>query len=873
MIAGLLVGAAPRGAARADDIRDQFGLGKGAPQRTLPSCDDGLAFNCAVASDPLDAATPYALATWLPGDALRRLPVGDATHEQVAGFALGAHADEAGPIFGGATGLENRWTIDGAPADSLATGAAETRVPLAFLDGLRVTAGGFSARDRASTGGTIDARLRRGTPTHELAADVSASWSRDAREPPIAGYAVRRGVTNVGPSTTASLVATGPIGDLLDGRAWYVAGLAPRLTSTEQRWRAVRLTDADGDGLPDGTPDDLVLTAIERSQIRTLDYDVPILARAGLDRGAHHVDLSLIGNASRSPVFAALATPQAAGIDRRLLVGDLAATWRATWTDTRARLQLAWHRSARRESAHDDAAAGLPQLRTAYIPATLVDDPALAAACADDPQAPLQVPRCPVLTGLFASGGAGRLTDAVGDRPSITADVTQRLGDHVVRAGGTVEHSRLTTTSRFTGGAEQRSDVPGDVVTRRFYAGACSDDPAQPCDVVARSELSYRTIYAAAYLEDTVALRPGLTIDAGLRWELMWVGPRLHFSDELAPRVGVTWDPLGDGRSRLWASYGRSFAMLPAGLGATVIGRDPTVDDAQVGGAAVRTRDVGAPFAIEPGVAPTRQDEITAGAEVALVGALRATVWGQARWLRDGLETTSAGFGNPGGDGEAGATRETELVAAALEMAQRDRTQIRAGVLWGRTVGTWVGPFDPRLGATQLNSPDWDVSSIDASVNLDGPLPSAAGGQAFFEAERRATVGPLGVAVATRLTVGSGRPRNVIASGPDGVIDVLPRGSAGRGPMISQANLRVAAQWHGYTATLEVLNLFDRREVTNLDERYTDGAVRPIAGGTLADLAGLQTVGNVPAAPRAGYQLPTAYQPPLSVTLGVHKAF
>ena len=155
----------PPAPTRAENLRDVFGLPRTA---AAPSCGDGLVFGCAVATDALDPATPYALSTWLSRDYLRRLPVADATQDLVASYALGAFRDEAGVVIGGASGLENRWTIDGAPADNLRTGAADTLVPIQFLDGIWVSAGGFSARDRATTGGTIDARLRRGTEHHEV---------------------------------------------------------------------------------------------------------------------------------------------------------------------------------------------------------------------------------------------------------------------------------------------------------------------------------------------------------------------------------------------------------------------------------------------------------------------------------------------------------------------------------------------------------------------------------------------------------------------------------------------------------------------------------------------------------------------------------
>ena len=872
LIAVLLVGRT----ARADDPRDTFGLSRAPPPPSPVTCSDGLALDCAVATDPLDDATPFALSTWLPGSYLRRLPVGDARHDAVAGYALGASRDEAGVVIGGASGLENRWTIDGAPADSIRTGGADTRVPLTFLDGVLVSAGGFSARDRASTGGTIDARLRGGTPDHEVSVDVWTELSRAPTSRPSAtgSFTVRKLTTRPGPSTTASVVATGPLdalGALAGGTAWYAAGIAPSLALSNASWRAVRLVDADNNGLADGLPGEVAVAPIEDTHTRTLDYAVPAMARVGVDRGPHHLALSLVGELERDTRWLGNATLQAAGVDRRTFTGDAIATWRGTWPELRARVQLSWHRSSRTESAHDAAAADIPQLLTAYVPAALRDDPALAAACDDasplDPA--MLISNCPVPFGFFASGGAGPLVDLVGDRPTASGDVSYRIGDHVVRAGATLEDTRLVTTTSFTGGEQQASLFTGELSHRRFYRGECNDDITLPCDYAAGSQLIYRAVYAAGYAEDTFAVKDGLAIDAGLRWELMWVGSRLHFSHQLAPRLGVTWDPLGGGRSRLWASYGRTFAMLSAGLGATVIQRDATVDDFDLGMDHARLHDAGATFLVEPRVRPITQDEVTAGAEVALAGALRATLWAQGRLVRHGLETTPQAFDNPGSHGELAATRETELVALQLELRKLLAMQIRAGVMWGRTVGTWTGPFDPRQGVNLLAGPDWDADP----TNLYGRLPTSLGGRVFVEAERPASLGSVDLTVAARLTAASGRPRNVLASGLDGVVELLPRGSAGDNPVIAQANLRIAARWRGIDATLDIFNLFDRRAVTNLDEVYTDDAVRPISGGSASDLVFLKSETGRAATRRTAFQLPIAYQSPLSVSLGLHKNF
>jgi hypothetical protein len=189
--------------------------------------------------------------------------------------------------------------------------------------------------------------------------------------------------------------------------------------------------------------------------------------------------------------------------------------------------------------------------------------------------------------------------------------------------------------------------------------------------------------------------------------------------------------------------------------------------------------------------------------------------------------------------------------------------------MWGRTVGTWTGSYDPRQGATQLASPDWDSDA----TNLDGRLPTDAGARLFVESEHRGALGAVEVAVATRFTVGSGRPRNVLASGIDGLVELLPRGSAGRDPVVSEARVRLLARWRGVAVTLDVQNVFDRRDPSNLDEVYTGDTVRPVSGGDASDLVFLKNDAGAPARRSASYRLPVAFQDPLAVTLGIHRAF
>ena len=858
--------------AHADDPRDVFGLRHHEAEAPL-DCSDGRAFGCVAATDPLSDAGPLALSTWLSAEYLLSLPVGDATHDQVAHYAMGAGRDETGPTFGGATGLENRWTVNGAPVDSIRTGGAETSLPLAFLDGMLVTAGGFSARDRVSTGGTIDAQLRTGTATHQVDLRAWVTWNAPARQREIAPvtYQARHGYVDAGPSASASIVATGPLGAWLGGHAWYVAGIAPAIQSTDFLWTAANLVDADDDGIPDGYPGVLTLHTIEHDKRTPLTWHVPAMLRAGIDRGPHHFDVTLLGSAASDASYLFNSTIQAAGIDQTTLIGDAIATWRGTWTDTHARAQLSWHRAYRTQSARDPAAADMPQLLSAYVPQNLPEDPAIAGACSDGmgDLYPM-IANCPVPLGYFASGGAGALVDTIADRPAITADISHRVGKHVLRAGATGEDARLVTRTRFTGGEQIRSLFPGFDAARQFIDPdrPCPLDPMQPCPTVSQSELTYRTRYTAAYAEDTWAPASNVAVDGGLRWELMWVGTRLHFSNELSPRFGATWDPLGGGRSRVWTSVGREYGFLPAGLGRTVTGTARTVDNVTSPFGPGRIVDTGAPFAVVHGVKPIAQDELTLGGDVALARAVRLRAWLQGNFLARGLETTPDGVDNPGHTGDLPATRDTGLFAIELETAPTAKLRLRAGYLYSQTIGSWTGPYNPREGATFFASSDFDT----VSANMVGELPNELGHRLYIEAERRGRLGPVELAAATRLTLASGRPRDAVGDSDNGFIYLIPRGTAGYGPMLSQANVRLAASWRGFDLTLDLINLFDHRDPTNVDTVYAGGTIQAIGGGSYEDLVFLRNDFGTLASRRTTYVLGTGFQAPFSAVVGVHHA-
>ncbi|PWT80310.1 MAG: hypothetical protein C5B44_05480 [Acidobacteria bacterium] len=212
------------------------------------------------------------------------------------------------------------------------------------------------------------------------------------------------------------------------------------------------------------------------------------------------------------------------------------------------------------------------------------------------------------IRGNYAAQGLGFFEPTESTNYRTTFDVTRQLhvlGSHTFGAGYQFQRSlysgsRERSGPRYPIPASNASGVPitdiggqaaaiGQLFNAHFRLraqnAACTLCPrfnVRGRDVpvslqVYRGEFGPPTFdthgnYHAGYVQDTWRINKYISAIVGLRWEQEKVvgspnaaGSRYSytFTDQWAPRLGVTIDPFGKGKTKVWYNYGRFFEYLP----------------------------------------------------------------------------------------------------------------------------------------------------------------------------------------------------------------------------------------------------------------------------------------------------------------------
>jgi len=176
-----------------------------------------------------------------------------------------------------------------------------------------------------------------------------------------------------------------------------------------------------------------------------------------------------------------------------------------------------------------------------------------------------------VANDFFQSGGFGQIVEKDFRRDAYGASLEHFAGRHNFKGGIEFEEQEATVVKRMSGG--QRVDVAagesGLPVYTHFYwtvpTATLDDAPTSQLDATPAHENT------TVYLQDRWDVGPNLTLNLGVRWDQQEIFDRfgervINLDDDYAPRLGVVWDPGGDGKSKLFGSFGYYYEQIPMDL-------------------------------------------------------------------------------------------------------------------------------------------------------------------------------------------------------------------------------------------------------------------------------------------------------------------
>lgn len=559
-------------------------------------------------------------------------------YSQVLQETPGATTDAYGTSVFGATSVENTYVVEGLNTTDTGFGRAGADMNTDFFEEIEIKTGGYMPEFGRSTGGIFNLVLQSGSnDLHgEVFVNVSPGFLR-AEATPIyrAGEAIGR---RDEPTLTldAGFSLGGPI---IRDKLWFFGGFNPEFRlATVNRFLQTRYDDVTQDPAtgqvtsqtPDGLPDldDNLNPAVrevngtnqELDRNRTTYFIAGKLTFAPM--ADHRLSLAYFGNP-----YVNTGVLRAADDSRTSNgVSGSEAYYNGTRTFGSHNLLLSYQGQLFERRMQVEVFAGVHTEHDVNLPGNAAQraeahQHAYPTALSDfEPGCPERddTPFTDCEVSDYVAGGLGGFYDESLSRYTAGFRLTNLLSGHRIRYGFDTEIKTYGSTRGYTGGGynshygpaadvngdgvvDDVTDLDGDgvpdddpyAIERDSYANY---DPNNPGNVLIHSQdntpdfnADVSTLTMSAFLQDSWELDRYFTVNGGLRWDFESLGGAdkaglITIPDELAPRLGFSFDPTGRGKMRLFASWGLFYESVPLDINQRAFSREGfvfrQVDDA-----------------------------------------------------------------------------------------------------------------------------------------------------------------------------------------------------------------------------------------------------------------------------------------------------
>ncbi len=797
------------------------------------------------------------------------------------------------PNVGASSAPENNYIIDGISTTDPRYGTSGTNLTMNFVEEVQVMTGGYSAEFGRSTGGVFNVITKSGG--NEFHGDVFGYYSAaDFSE-------ARVREASKGTSFESELSDRADVGLSLGGpvmrdRLWFFGAFNPS-----------RRTTFVGDSIDQETG--------ERYSAEGIEYDT--------DTDSYAAKLTFAANTNHNFVLTAFGDP----------------TSREGWltpygasSDPGAALRTQEIGSSSYNFRYSGIFGSSFLLEGNFGQYTKENK--LAPSTDEGRNVPRQLDE----VNIWEHGGFQRFANDEATRDAYAIKVSNFFRAHELRYGIDVEENEYIadlheTWYRFFG--------PRRIV--RSGTELCAS-----CDRIEERSYFVRgsgtTRNSAYFLQDQWKLLSNLQFNLGVRYEEQHMesgrgvfvaanndevlSPRHQDSFTLdgnwAPRLGVIWDPMNNGRGKIYASAGRFYEAIPLDINIRALnGEDYIISQyyhpTGRHGADDWWNPAGTPIS-RPGWERYVQSVLTAATATPLSEDLKAQY--QDEWLigaeyqfgafwsagaryvdrrikrviedfgvfgdpSDPLHLTGYSIGNPG-EGALGSDfdkpkRTYQALEMTLQRAFSNNWQLFSSFVYARARGNYEGLYmtgyeqlDPNILAL-YDIPSF-LQNAEGKLRADKPYQVKVHGSYRF---------PFGLTVSEGLFVSAGVP--ISTQGPeiyngygDGTIFLLPRGSAGRTPTYWSLDLHAdyllpmfKGTGRGLSLIVDVFNALDNDETLEVDQDYIYEGMPGIE--EWEEDENLDFFGNpayneeLPSSPY--YGTPIRIQAPRTVQLGVKFTF
>ena len=520
------------------------------------------------ASSPLIDTRSTTVGAVLDSETLKNVPVGRRFSDALylaPGVTSSASAGNANPSMGGGSGLDNQYVVDGVNITnagygalgsySIVFGSLGNGTPYDFVKEIQVKTGGYEAEYGQAIGGVVNVVTKSGT--NKLQGSVFGYTRPSGAESTWKQYESANGTVQTLGSDLGDFGGTvgGPI---VKDKLFFFGAIDP---SWETRtFQAPNNQDADG------------------------NYQFPLYKLGGIDRkreitsysakatynlgSNHHFDASFFGDPAH-------------GDNGPQRTSALLAQ------DTSQYSELQKYGGNNQTVSYNGVISPKLVVEASYSHAKneIVEVPSTDTWNVTDFRV---VPN--IVTGGIGFYEAGN--DGMNNQ--FSAKATTILGSHQIRYGFVYERIEYDNINQRTGptftapnGVQTATGAVVDVLPEISGLG-------QIYRVIRANFISARQTrqhYGDFFVQDTFTVGDRLTIRPGMRYEQQTlvgqlVGANgttdndLTLSGNWAPRVGATYDIRGNGRSKIFANWGRFYAKIPNDLAARALSADAGISRA-----------------------------------------------------------------------------------------------------------------------------------------------------------------------------------------------------------------------------------------------------------------------------------------------------